>query len=116
MKPRHTRTANVTKYLENEWTILKTVSSSLLYLLYMKCTKILQGMEIVCLSLCVSVYYLFLPMHILKKNQGIDYNDIKPLRNQTVGCTLCILWDVQNGEMNKMSSISSDFSKWVQLW
>lgn len=67
MKSRPITTANVTKYLENEWIILKTVSSPLLYLLYMRITKIPQGMESVCLSLSVSVYYLFLPMHILKQ-------------------------------------------------
>lgn len=43
------------------------------------------------LSLSVPVYYLFLPLYILKKNQGIEYNDIKTLRNQNVRCTLCIL-------------------------
>lgn len=77
MKSRHTRTANVTIYLENEGTILKTVSSPLLYLLYMRSTKILQGMKSVSLSLSMSVYYLFLPMHILKETKVLNIMILK---------------------------------------
>lgn len=77
MKSRHTRTANVTIYLKNEGTILKTVSSPLLYLLYMRSTKILQGMKSVSLSLSMSVYYLFLPMHILKETKVLNIMILK---------------------------------------
>lgn len=64
MKSRRIRIANVTKYLENEWTILKTVSSPLLYPLYMRSTKIIQGMESVCLSLSLCACLLFIFTHV----------------------------------------------------